>query len=115
MLSIMRRLGIVLALGLGGASGCGGAVDAAPPADLAVISDGAAGAEERTEPIVGTLRMRDRDIPLTTSSLEARGNEQLHEMTARAVWADVDAVHALPVSHEGTLGAELPTALVDRF
>jgi hypothetical protein len=107
----MRTLGWVVVLALGG---CGGAVGDAPvPASAAADGAIAAGAE-RPSPIVGTLRMRDRDVPLTAASLEARGNEQLREMTARAVWADVDRDHVEPAT--GPTPSELtglPASLLD--
>lgn len=70
---------LVLAL----AAGCGGAIDARSDSSSEALRD----AREQApgaRPLVGTLRMRDRDVPLTTAALEARGNEDLVRMTAQA-------------------------------
>lgn len=95
-----------LALSIAGLAACGGAGDL-PPDDA--TRDGAsavvpvtAGGGERS---IGTLRMRDRDVALTVSSVDAPENAALREMTARAVWADVDPGHTSTVDR-GTLSID---------
>jgi hypothetical protein len=80
---------LTLASACGSAAAPGSATDTsdAPPALAATTpTSGDTGA-----PLVGTLRMRDRSIPLTVETLEARGNESLRDMTAQqGVMADID-------------------------
>lgn len=91
-------------------AGCGGAIDGSHAAAEAAVEAGPIQEQAGSErPIVGTLRMRDRDVALTPESLEARGNEGLREMTARShptpVMADVDAEYVRTSLSEP---AELP-------
>lgn len=97
----MRTAGslVLASLVLGGCNGLSFDVapartDVAPPSTSSDV-DAPAGIAPTADrgPVVGTLRMRDRDVLLTTEALEAVGNESLREMTARAVWADIDDAH----------------------
>ena len=80
---------LTLASACGSAAVEGSATDTsdAPPA----FATSTPTSGDTTAPLVGTLRMRDRSIPLTVQALEARGNESLRDMTAQqGVMADID-------------------------
>lgn len=74
--------------------GCGGAFldRAAAPAPAASASDARSAEGTAGRPIVGVLRMRDREIVLTVDALDARHGDDLHRMTASAppIMADID-------------------------
>lgn len=86
---------------------CGGAIDARSDSSGHALRDArsdssghalrdARSGEPHTRPIVGSLRMRDRTVELSTSALEARGNEDLLRMSARSpgavpIRADLDS------------------------
>jgi hypothetical protein len=109
----MRR---VLASALVVLIGCAGGDDSNTSAGSAI--DAAPIAHAWSErPVVGTLRFRDRDVPLTPQALDARGNEELREMTARStgapsstsdsVMADIAPEHVREDRGVGALGADL--------